>query len=90
LRTAGLTPRTVYLPLPDHLRPALLVDSRHRGQLDYVFQHLFVTYVPGSSLRVRLARKALVAVRRIGLVLPHRVRVACAPGYCVVAWRPRD
>lgn len=90
LRTAGLTTTAVYLPLPDHRHPALLVDARHRGELDYFFEHLFVTYLPGASVRIRLLRRVLVAVRRIGLVMPHRVRVACAPGYCVVAWRPGD
>ncbi|MDX6228995.1 MAG: hypothetical protein QOI76_2385 [Frankiales bacterium] len=90
LRAAGLAPRTVYLSLPDHRHPAVLVDARLRGQLDYVFQHQFLTYVPGSSARVRLARRGLVAVRRIALVMPQWLRVACAPGYCVLAWRPRD
>jgi hypothetical protein len=90
LRTAGLTMTAVYLPLPDHRHPALLVDARHRGELDYFFEHLFVTYLPGSSVRVRLLRRLLVAVRRVGLLMPHRVRVACAPGYCVVAWRAHD
>jgi SAM-dependent methyltransferase len=90
LRAAGLVPRTVYLPLPDHRHPALLVDARLRGQLDYVFEHLFVSYVPGSSFRVRLIRRVLVAVRRTALVMPQWLRVACAPGYCVLAWRPRD
>jgi hypothetical protein len=90
LRAAGLTPKAVYVQLPDHRHPALLVDARRRGELDYFFEHLFVTYIPGSSVRVRLLRRILVAVRPIGRLMPHRVRVACAPGYCLVAWRPRD
>jgi hypothetical protein len=87
LRAAGLVPKTVYLPLPDHRHPAMLVDARLRGQLDYVFEHLFLTYVPGSSVRVRLVRRLLVAVRRTALVMPQWLRIGCAPGYCILAWR---
>ena len=90
LRSAGLSPASVHLLLPDHRHPALLVDAHQRDQLDYVFRHLFLTYVPGSSRRVRAARRLLSVARRAALVAPHRLRVGCAPGYCVVAWRPGD
>ena len=49
LRRAGLVVQRVYLPLPDHRHPALLVDAAGRAQLDHVFRTLFLTYLPGSS-----------------------------------------
>jgi hypothetical protein len=90
LESAGLVVRTVYLPLPDHRRPAFLIDSRYRGTLDYVLRHLFLTYLPGSSSITRLARLGLVIARRMSLLLPHGPRVLAAPGYVVIAGRPHD
>ena len=90
LQSAGLVVRTVYLPLPDHRRPAYLIDSRHRGTLDYVLRHLFLTYLPGSSSITRLARRGLVLARRMSLSLPHSPRVLGAPGYVVITGRPND
>ena len=81
LRRAGLVVQRVYLPLPDHRHPALLVDAAGRAQLDHVFRTLFLTYLPGSSARVRLLRRLLAAARRAAVLAPHRVRVALAPGY---------
>ncbi len=88
LRAAGLVPTDVYLPLPDHRRPALLVDARHPGQLDYVFRHVFLSYVPGASVWSRLVRRLLVGVRRAAVGVPHRLRARLAPAYVVIARRP--
>jgi len=88
LHRAGLVTERVYLPLPDHRHPALLVDAAGRAQLDHVFRTLFLTYLPGSSTRVSMARRLLSAARGAAVLTPHRLRVALAPGYLVLARRP--
>jgi hypothetical protein len=90
LKSAGLVVQTVYLPLPNHRRPAYLIDARHRATLDYVLRHLFLTYLPGSSALVRPGRKGLALARQAALALPHRLRVLAAPGYFVLARRSHD
>lgn len=87
LEAAGLTATSLYLPLPDHRHPALLVDARHRGQLDYVFRHVFLTYLPGTSASTRASRRLLVAARRLAVVAPQPLRVRFAPAYYVIARR---
>ena len=88
LRAGGLCTTQVYLPLPDHRRPALLVDSRRRDELDYTFRHIFLTYVPGHSGWSRVTRRLLRVVRGVAVGIPHRLRVRLAPAYLVIARRP--
>lgn len=87
LSSAGLDVCQVYLTLPDHRRPAMLVDSANPSQLDYVFRHVFLTYLPGNSFVVRATRRALAFARPLALRVPHSARVMLAPGYCIVARR---
>ncbi len=87
LRAAGLHLEELYLPLPDHRRPAVLVDARHRGQLDYVFRHAFLSYLPGPSKSAWLGRRLLVVARTLAVRIPHSVRVRLAPAYYVIARR---
>jgi SAM-dependent methyltransferase len=88
LRAAGLERASVHVALPDADRPAMLVDARPRSALDHVLRDMLLTYVPGGSASARLARRCLVMCRAVGARAPHALRVALAPGYCVVARRP--
>ncbi len=87
LRNAGLHLESVYLPLPDHRQPAFLVDAQTRSQLDYVFRHTFLSYLPGGSVWARLGRRLLVVARIVAIRVPHPVRVRLAPAYFVIARR---
>lgn len=87
LHDAGLHLESVYLPLPDHRQPAFLIDARTRSQLDYVFRHTFLSYLPGGSVSARLGRRLLVVVRILAVKAPHPVRVRLAPAYFVIARR---
>lgn len=87
LSAAGLHREGVYLPLPDHRHPAVLVDARHPGQLDYVFRHTFLSYRPGTSASAWLGRRLLVVARTVAVRVPHSVRVRFAPAYVVIARR---
>jgi hypothetical protein len=88
LRRSGLDPAEVYLGLPGHRGPALLVPAGRRAELDYVLQRLFLTYTPPDSAAPRLRRRLLAAARGVAVVVPHPLRAALAPGYVVVARRP--
>ena len=87
LGAAGVHPESLYLPLPDHRRPALLVDAQHPGQLNHVFRHAFLSYLPGASVSAWLGRRLLVAARTVAIRVPQDVRVRLAPAYYVIGRR---
>jgi hypothetical protein len=90
LRRSGLSEFEVFFALPSQRRPALLVPTARRMELDHVLHRLFLTYVPAAeSPWPTLRRQVLAVLRRGALIAPHRSRMQFAPAFGVVARRPR-
>jgi hypothetical protein len=88
LHRSGMAEPEVYACLPSHRRPGLLVPLRRPAELDFVLHRLFLTYAPTDARWPRLRRHLLALMQRCAVAAPHRVRVALAPGYCLVSRRP--
>lgn len=88
LARSGMAEPDIYACLPSHRRPGLLVPLQRPTELDFVLRRLFLTYAPTDASWPRLRRHVLALMQRCAVAAPHRVRVALAPGYCLVSRRP--
>lgn len=87
LDRSGMSDVEVYLPLPNHGCPALLVPAARPMELDHVLRHLFLNYLPGEGPWAMTQRRLLTVLRRAALLAPHGMRTQFAPGYYVIARR---
>jgi hypothetical protein len=86
---AGLHLETLYLALPDHRHPAALAAARPAAALDQLLLRLPTTYVGSASRWARTRRGLRTMMAWAAGAAPHPLRVWLAPGYILIARRPR-
>jgi hypothetical protein len=80
----GLEDVRPFIVLPEASSPAYVISLSDEHAFAHFLRHLFVPYVPGGSVQVRMERQVLAATSRVALRLPHRARTPLAPAFALL------